>query len=95
VPVDARGGGLAGMTVGDVLLGHPAFGDLRGAQVLTLSAVSPAHAAGFEVGDIITAVDEAKVRSAAELIWRLSRAGNEFRVTLSRDGQPAFLKSRK
>ncbi|MFR9724050.1 trypsin-like peptidase domain-containing protein [Streptomyces sp. MS19] len=54
---------------------------------------SPADAAGIRDGDVVTAVDGARVRSADELIVRIRshRPGDELALTVERDGDEVTL----
>jgi S1-C subfamily serine protease len=85
-------GGLEGGVVGDILLGNPLFGELRGAQLLRVPAGSPAHRLGLKVGDVVVAVDSATVRSTDELLRHVSRAGMLFRLKIIRDGIPGWVR---
>lgn len=59
-----------------------------GIIISQLHPASPFAAAGFQAGDVITAVDGQAVNAAPEMIYRMSVAGNggETRVTRVRDG---------
>ena len=85
-------GSIAGAVVGDILLGNPLFGDLRGAQILELPAGAPAYEAGFEVGDVIVGVDGAKVRTSDGLLQQIAQVGLQYRVDIIRNGAPAWLR---
>ena len=61
-------GSISGAVVGDILPGNPLYGDIRGAQILSLPVRSPAYEAGVEAGDVIVGVDKAKVRTTNGLI---------------------------
>jgi membrane-associated protease RseP (regulator of RpoE activity) len=62
--------------------------DPDGAEVVEVSAGSPADDAGLETGDVVTAVDGDDVGSAAELAQtvRSHEPGDEITVTYQRDG---------
>jgi S1-C subfamily serine protease len=64
-----------------------ATGDVREAAIVAVTPKSPASAAGLERGDVITAVDDAPVRSADDLLQAISahRPGDEVAITVSRD----------
>jgi Do/DeqQ family serine protease len=55
-----------------------------GIVVSALHPVSPFKAAGFDVGDVITAVDGAAVNTPAEMVYRMSVAGLGQDVTITR-----------
>jgi Do/DeqQ family serine protease len=64
--------------------------DRSGGIIITdLHPISPFGAAGFEVGDVITAVDGQPVISAGEMLFRMSVGGigNAAVVTRSRNGE--------
>ncbi len=85
-------GSIAGATVGDILLGNPLFGDLRGAQVLRVPTGSTAHASGLAVGDVIMAVDSGTVRSADDFFRLSDRTGMQYRIKVQRNGVPGWLR---
>ncbi len=88
-------GNLAGAEVGDILLGNPLYGNLRGAQITKVPKASPAYAAGLEEGDVIVGVNNAKVRSVRDLVRRLNQAGMTYRVKLERDGRPGWMRGQR
>ncbi len=55
-----------------------------GIVVSALHPVSPFKTAGFEVGDVITAVDGAAVNTPAEMVYRMSVAGLGQDVSITR-----------
>ena len=69
-----------------------AFGaaDIHGAVVSQVFEGSAAETAGIKTGDIVTAVNGAAVKSAADLrnTIGLLRAGEHVEVSLLRDGKP-------
>jgi S1-C subfamily serine protease len=85
-------GSVEGAIVGDVLLGNPLFGDLRGAQVLRVPVSSAAYRAGLTAGDVIVGVDNGDVRSTEDLFRLASRAGMLFRLKIVRNGAPAWVR---
>jgi S1-C subfamily serine protease len=85
-------GSLAGAVVGDIVIGNRLFGDVQGAQILRLAPDSPAYKIGLEPDDVIVNIDEAKVRSAEELVYRVSRANKEFQIAIVRDGVPGLVR---
>ena len=62
--------------------------NVRGAEVNTIEAGSPAAAAGVQVGDVIVALDGAPVDDATELTTTLARRqpGDQVRLTIMRGG---------
>ncbi len=62
---------------------------VAGAEVRTVDQGSPAAEAGLRVGDVIVALDDQPIRTAADLTTRLAgyEPGTQVRLTLYRDGQ--------
>jgi len=87
-------GSLAGAVVGEILLGNRLYGDVLGAQVLRVPADSPAYIVGLEADDVIVGIDDRRVRSPEELVYRVGRAGNEFRVAIVRNGVPGLIRAK-
>ena len=90
IPTDA--GSIAGAVVGDILLGNPLYGEVRGAQVLSLPPTSAAYRAGLEVDDVIVGLDDAKVLSVDQFLDRLERAPMQYRVKILRNGIPGWVR---
>jgi S1-C subfamily serine protease len=85
-------GGLAGAIIGEINLGHPLYGQMRGVLVLRVPMGTPAYATGLALGDIIVALDGGQVRVTEDL-WRLiDRSGMQYRVKVIRDGTPGVLR---
>ena len=61
---------------------------------MRVAADSPAYWIGLEPGDVIVGIDDARVRSPAELAYRVRRAGTEFRVAISRNGMPGLIRGK-
>jgi len=61
---------------------------LEGAYVEDFSAQSSAKSAGIEKGDVITEINDVRVKSANELQEKVSRfrPGNRIKVTVNRNG---------
>jgi Do/DeqQ family serine protease len=61
---------------------------LEGAYVVDFASVSSAKSAGIESGDVITAINDTKVKSVSELQERVSRhrPGDKVKVTIDRNG---------
>jgi S1-C subfamily serine protease len=60
-----------------------ATGEAKGAAVVSVAPNSPAAGTDLQRGDVITAVDDARVRSADELIDAISTHGPGDTVTIS------------
>jgi serine protease DegQ len=86
-------GNLAGAVVGEILIGNRLYGEMVGAQVLKIAAKSPAYWVGLEPEDVIVGIDDAKVRSPAELLYRVRRAGKDFAVSIVRNGSPGLIRA--
>ncbi|TVS15809.1 MAG: PDZ domain-containing protein [Planctomycetaceae bacterium] len=67
------------------------FGAEAGVLIEDLVEDGPAHQAGLQSGDVITAMDEEAVEDTATLRERVARSepGQSIRLTLLREGQPA------
>ena len=81
--------GLSGQTV-DNELAEMAGLDRAGGIILSgLHPASPFAVAGFDVGDIITAIDGQSVNTPPEMIFRMSVAGEGTTITVTRlrDGE--------
>jgi serine protease DegQ len=85
-------GSLAGAIVGEILPGNRLYGDVLGAEVLRVAAGSPAYWIGLEQGDVIVGIDNARVRSPEELVYRVRRAGTELRIAIVRSGIPGLIR---
>ncbi len=86
-------GSIAGAVVGDIVLGNPLYGELRGAQVSSVSLGSAAYATGLAPGDVIVDVDGAAVRGADDLFRRANRASMQYRVGIVRSGVPGWIRA--
>jgi serine protease DegQ len=85
-------GGIAGAIIGEINLGHPLFGQMRGVQVLRVPVGTPAYTTGLATGDVIVGLDSGPVR-ATEDLWRLiEQSGMQYRVKVMRDGIPGWLR---
>ncbi len=85
--------GMSGQSV-DADMAAPLGLDRPGGIIVSgLHPVSPFLAAGFAVGDVITAVDGQEVHTPAEMIYRMSVTGlgKEAAVTRLRDGVQSAL----
>ena len=85
-------GSIAGAVVGEILLGNPLYGDVRGAQILSVPPDTSAFNAGLEGDDVIVAIDNLNVHSVDELLQRISAAGNKYSLTLLRNGSPGWIR---
>ncbi len=65
----------------------------KGATVAEVVAGSPAEAAGFKVGDVVTKIGETEVKTAQEAVdaVRALKVGDEVTVTVQRDGADVTL----
>ena len=74
--------------------GEAATGEVSGAVITELTEGGAAGEAGFEVGDVVTAVDEQSVRSIQDLAARIRSylPGDEVTIDIVRDGEPLTIK---
>lgn len=84
-------GALAGLTVRNIALGNPLYGDLRGAQVAGVESGAPAAKLGLRIGDVIVGVDERNVRRTDHLYRWAAQAGMGYRLRIVRDGKPGWI----
>jgi membrane-associated protease RseP (regulator of RpoE activity) len=70
---------------------QPATGNQQGVEIENVASGSPAAGAGFQQGDVITAVDGTEVSSPADLarLVRSHEPGDQVTITYSRDGNSA------
>jgi serine protease DegQ len=94
ITLQAEMGSLAGAVVGEILVGNRLYGDVLGAEVVRVAPDSPAYWIGLEPGDVIVGIDNASVRSPEGLIYRVGRAGMEFRVAIIRNGVPGLIRAK-
>lgn len=85
-------GALSGVRVGDIGLGHPLLGEVRGVEVRAVPAGSGAEGLGLRPGDVLTSVDGASTYSGDDLFRRLSQTGMQYRLAIVRAGQPAWIR---
>ncbi|MBD3666021.1 trypsin-like peptidase domain-containing protein [Sulfitobacter sp. TSTF-M16] len=76
--------GISGQPVEADMVGTLGLDRAGGIIVSGLHAVSPFLEAGFEVGDVITAVGGAPVNTPAEMVYRMSVAGTGLSVPVTR-----------
>jgi S1-C subfamily serine protease len=86
VSVPADLGGLEGLVLADIGAGNPLFGDIRGAQVISVAAGSRAARAGLLAGDVIIGIDDVDTRSTERVLRQLERTGMAYRLRLIRAG---------
>jgi len=81
--------GVIGSTVTEELVKEEKLSVTEGAYVAELAKGSGSEKAGVKVGDVITAVDGAPIRSMDDLILQIRRkkVGDEVTLTVSRDGK--------
>lgn len=81
--------GLAGQPVDYDLAGSLGLDTPDGMLISDIHPASPFAAAGFAVGDVVTAVDNLVVNSPSEMIFRMTvqGIGGQAKVTRVRDGE--------
>ena len=88
----AEFGSIGGAVIGEIALGNPKFGQLRGAQVLDVPKNARAYALGLLPGDVIVALDNATIRTPEDLMRQAYRAGMQYRIIIERNGVPAWVR---
>ena len=82
---------LSGLTVGTLEEDSAYFGEVRGIQVIEVRTATFPELVGFLPGDIITAIDNDKVRQPDDIV-RLTREKNtKFDVRIIRAGVPVVI----
>jgi S1-C subfamily serine protease len=84
-------GGLSGVVLGNIGLGHRLYGQVRGVEVLKVPPGTRAHAMGLAQGDIVVGLDGSNVADADDVLRLADRAGMQFRLRLIRNGTPGWL----
>jgi Do/DeqQ family serine protease len=85
-------GGLDGLTVRDIALGNPLFGDVRGSQVTTVTPGSRADRLGLRTADVIVGIDNYDVRDTEHLYRYVGRAGMTYQLRIQRQGIAGWLR---
>lgn len=80
---------LSGLTLGAVLPGFKAFGDVQGARVLKVA--DPVASTGLAPDDVITKVDNATVRTPDDVFEAAAAKMSRYRLEIVRDGKPAWV----
>jgi S1-C subfamily serine protease len=84
-------GGLSGVVLGNIGLGHRLYGQVRGVEVLKVPPGTRAHVMGLAQGDIVVGLDGSNVADADDVLRLADRAGMQFRLRLIRNGTPGWL----
>jgi S1-C subfamily serine protease len=87
-----RFGALAGLAVSEIGPGERLSGRSSGIVVTSVGTGTPARRLGLEAGDVIVSVDASSPRSIDDFVRLVQKAGFEYRVTVVRDGQPAWVR---
>jgi S1-C subfamily serine protease len=87
-----RFGALAGLAVSEIGPGERLSGRSSGIVVTSVGTGTPARHLGLEAGDVIVSVDASSPRSIDDFVRLVQKAGFEYRVTVVRDGQPAWVR---
>ena len=80
---------LGGVTLGAMLPGFKAFGQVQGARVLGVDGA--AAKTGLEPGDVITKVDMATVRSPSDVFDAAAARMGRYRLEVFRDGKTLWV----
>ncbi len=93
VTIPAAAGDIGGAVVGEILLGNPLYGDVRGVQVLKVPAGASAYNLGLLEDDVIVGLDNGAVRSVEQLFRRVAQAGMQYRLKIQRNGRPGWIRA--
>lgn len=91
MPIPGNVGGIGGAVIGEITLGNPLFGQVRGAQVLDVPVATPAYRTGLAKDDVIVALDGGAIRAPNDLSRLVDRAGMQYRLMIMRAGTPGWL----
>ena len=83
---------LAGLTVATIEEDSEYFGEVRGVQVTDVKTGSFPELVGFLPGDIITAVEDAKVRKLDDVVRLTKDKKAKFDMHVSRKGTPVIVR---
>ena len=88
---DAINKKLEGMTVGDIVEGHPLFGKISGVMVAEVQRGSPAWRSGLRQGDVITSVNKKSVENLKEFLAAVDQKQGSILLRIIRGDSAAFL----
>ncbi|MGD8999003.1 MAG: DegQ family serine endoprotease [Granulosicoccaceae bacterium] len=82
---------LQGATLGDLVEGHRAYGQVEGIVVYELEPRSPAARTGLRKGDIITAINKQKVRNMNDAVEVANARSSRITLNIIRGRTSLFL----
>ena len=83
---------LAGLVVGSLETDSPYFGEIRGVQVLEVQKGTFAQLVGLLQGDIITKVEQQRVRTPDDFLKLVKDRNEKFDMHVIRNGVPVLVK---
>jgi serine protease Do/serine protease DegQ len=83
---------MSGLTVGSLEADAALFGEIKGVEVLDVRKGTFAELVGFVAGDIITSVDQDKIRRPDDLVKLTKDKNGKFDVHVVRNGVPVLIK---
>jgi serine protease Do len=90
VPRDTSG--IGGLVVASIGPGSPLYGEIRGVVIQQIEPQSPAQRAGFNVGDVIVAINQQSIMDAGQIAQLVDAGTSIDRVQISRNRLPYALK---
>jgi serine protease Do len=83
VPRDTSG--IGGLVVASIGPGSPLYGEIRGVVIQQIEPQSPAEKAGFNVGDVIVAINQKSIMDAGQIAQLVDAGMSIDRVQISRN----------
>jgi serine protease Do/serine protease DegQ len=83
---------MAGVVVGSLEADSPLFGELKGVEVLEVKQGTLAQLVGLLPGDIITQVEQDRIRRPDELLKLVKEKNAKFEMRVVRNGVPVLIK---
>lgn len=83
---------MSGLVVGSLEADSPLFGEVKGVEVLDVKKGTFAEIVGFVSGDVITAIDQDKVRKPDDVVRLTKDKNTKFDVSVVRKGVPIVIK---
>jgi Do/DeqQ family serine protease len=83
---------LAGLVVGSLESDSPLFGEVKGVQVLEVKQGTFAQLVGLLPGDIITKVEQERVRRPDDFLKLVKDKNEKFEMHVERNGVPVLVK---
>jgi S1-C subfamily serine protease len=83
--------GMGGLVVASIGPGSPLYGELRGVTVQRIESQSPAESAGFQVDDVIVAINQESIADVSQIAQLVQADAKVDRVQISRSNIPYLL----